>query len=823
MAKRFAGFKTETLQNKILPALGYSGPTDEKSINAFLASNPAAAAKMGKYTLAARRAIEGEQVKMAQGGAVSLEDRLNAQRQGFMSANQQAIINQANAAFRARQAPVQPVNTIGYNNPVQQPQMAPAKTPLQLAREALEQSPEYMAMQEYGQNTAPNAIDQNRVKELNEALRGSDLYKQFEQEAGTYAPQQPVNTIGYNGPIGQTPSPMTPVQPQPPQQPQQVPPHSHTVSMAKGGMIYANEGVDVQNDEEENQEDTTDTTPKTDSPANVMTKAVTSDPTKLVTTADVQAETGTGTGIAEGTGQLDDPEKATGTTAEGGPDVVAPDTPEAKTVETATVSKEVEDTLSKIEAATGKVGPDALAEAATMSPDQLASLGLTAAQISQAQTVKAPAPRKIEKGEMIEGSTVDMERVKKETNFEAATGAPSSDATVQGQLTGLMEDFEGGATPAWAAGAMRGAAAMMAARGLSASSMAGQAAIQAAMEAALPIAQSDASTFARFEQQNLSNRQQAAMFAAEKRAEFLGLEFNQEFQTRVANAAKISDIANMNFNAEQTIALENARLAQSVDLANLDARNAKVLADAAAMTQVDVANLNNRQQAAVENAKSFLKMDLANLDNEQQMSVIRAQEVARALLSDQAAENATRQFNATSQNQVEQFFASLSTQVAQFNTEQSNAMSRFNAGEANALAQFNTQQKNARDQFNATNHLVIAQANAAWAQAVTTADNAAQNQANRDAALFANNLTMTAYNNIVQRDRDVLAWAWQSGENAAQRDANILIAKIQEESARYRADVDAASTAASTGSAGSAAFGKFLGQLAINAADLIFG
>ncbi len=697
MAKRFAGFKTETLQNKILPALGYSGPMSDKSINAFLASNPAAAAKMGKYTLAARRAIEGEQVKMAGGGTVL----------------------------------------------------------------------------------------QNRVTEVSQPM---------------------TQTLGQE-PIAQ-----------PPQQPPQVPPHSHTVSMAKGGVVYAAEGVDVQNDSEEEE----DTTIKTESPSNVFTKAITTDPTKLVTTAGVQAETGEDTGITEGSGQLGDVEEAAAIKAGRGPDVVEPETPEVKTVDTATVSAEVEDTLSKIEAATGKVGPDALAEASTMSPDELATLGLTAAQISQAQTVKAPAPRGIEEGEMIEGSTVDMERVKKEINFEAATGAPSSDATVQGQLTGLMEDFEGGATPAWAAGAMRNAAAMMAARGLSSSSMAGQAAIQAAMESALPIAQSDASTFARFEQQNLSNRQQAAMFAAEKRAEFLGMEFNQEFQTRVANAAKISDIANMNFTAEQTIALENARLAQSVDLANLDARNAKVLADAAAMTQIDVANLNNRQQAAVENAKSFLKMDLANLDNEQQMAVIRAQEVSRALLSDQAAENATRQFNATSENQVEQFFASLSTQVAQFNTEQKNALSRFNAGEANALAQFNTQQKNARDQFNATNHLVIAQANAAWAQAVTTADNAAQNQVNRDAALFANNLTMTAYNNIVQRDRDVLAWAWQSGENAAQRDANILISKIQEESARYEADVAAASRAASSGSAGSAAFGKFLGQLAINAADLIF-
>jgi hypothetical protein len=551
-----------------------------------------------------------------------------------------------------------------------------------------------------------------------------------------------------------------------------------------------------------------------------MTKAITSDPTKLVTTAGVVSDTGEGTTIAEGTGQAGEAGTVTTTTAEEAPSAVAAEKPEAATVSTKTVSTEVEDTLSKVEAATGKVGPDALAEAATMSPDKLASLGLTAAQISQAQTVKAPAPRKIEKGEMIEGATVDMERVKKEVNFEAATGAPSTDATVQGQLTGLMEDFEGGATPAWAAGAMRGAAAMMAARGLSASSMAGQAAIQAAMESALPIAQADASTFARFEQQNLSNRQQTAMFAAEKRAEFLGMEFTQEFQTRVANAAKISDIANMNFNAEQTIALENARLAQSVDLANLDARNAKVLADAAAMSQVDITNLNNRQQAAVENAKSFLKMDMANLENEQQMSVIKAQEIARALLSDQAAENASRQFNATSENQVNQFFASLATQVSQFNTEQANAMSRFNAGEANAIAQFNAQQQNARDQFNATNHLVVAQANAAWAQAVTTAANAEQNQANRDAALVANNLTMTAYNNIVQRDRDVLAWAWQSGENAAERDANILMEKIRDESARYAADIKAA---ADKGSAGSAALGSFLGQLAINAANLVFG
>ena len=67
MAQKFVGFKPETIQKKILPALGYNGPTDEKSINLFLASNPAAAAKMGKYTMAARQMVEGKPINANRG------------------------------------------------------------------------------------------------------------------------------------------------------------------------------------------------------------------------------------------------------------------------------------------------------------------------------------------------------------------------------------------------------------------------------------------------------------------------------------------------------------------------------------------------------------------------------------------------------------------------------------------------------------------------------------------------------------------------------------------------------------------------------------
>jgi hypothetical protein len=605
MAKKFAGFKPETLQNKILPALGYNGPTDDKSINQFLAANPAAAAKMGKYTLAARRAVEGSPVKMNQGGMGS---------------------------------------------------------------------------------------------------------------------------------------------------------------------------------------------------ASQMTKAITADPKKLTQKAQIAQDDGGAAALVDPMAGQAAAAPQQVTPAQAAPAAAAQAAPAqpAAQVQAQQAAPAVNQALQQQQAAQGQVSQQAQMQAAQGDPTQLSQLGLQAAQGQAAQVQGAPT-RQLETGELISGSTVDQQKVEDIYGDEKLEAA-----TVQDEMADLMQDFQGGKTPPWAAGAMRNANAMLAARGIGASSMAGMAVVQAAMEAALPIAQMDA-----------ANKQQVAMESARQRAQFLNMEFTQEFQTKVQNAAKISEIANMNFTADQQVALENARMAQTMNLANLDNRQAKVMADAASMSQMDMANLNNRQQAQVQNAQAFLQMDMTNLNNEQQMNMFKAQERVNSLMSDTAAENAARQFNATSQNQTDQFFASLQTQVSQFNTEQGNAMARFNAGEANALGQFNAAQANAREQFNATNHLVVAQANAQWAQSVTTAANAAQNQANRDAALAANNLTMTAYNNIVQRERDTLAWAWQSGENAAQRDANIAIAKINAEaSAGAGGDTDDIGL--------SSAAGTFLGQIAINAADLLF-
>ena len=480
------------------------------------------------------------------------------------------------------------------------------------------------------------------------------------------------------------------------------------------------------------------------------------------------------------------------TVAETAEAVDAPEVTPAVTYEAIEATADVSAVLDRLEAATGKPSAEALVDAQTMNPQQLAQLGISPAQIAEAQKVADVEARKLQDGELISGSTVDMDRVKAETNFQAATGAPSSDATVQGQLTGLMEDFEGKSPPAWAAGAMRNAASKMASRGLSASSMAGQAMIQAAMESALPIAVQDSQTSAKFELANLSNKQQTAMFAAEKRADFLGLEFNQEFQSRVANSAKISQIANMNFTAEQQVALENARMAQTVDLTNLNAKNAKILADVAAMSQLDMTNLNNRQQSAVQNAKAFLDTDMANLANTQQTALMKNQQLTNALLTDQAAMNASKQFNASSENQTNQFFSNLGANIAMYNSEQANAMNKFNAGEANAIDQYNATQRTAREQFNATNALVVAQANASWSQSITTAETAAMNQSNRDAAMTANQFTVAAYNNVLQEERDMISYAYKIAESEAERALRIQLQAMQNEvsMAEVQANID---------------------------------
>ena len=416
--------------------------------------------------------------------------------------------------------------------------------------------------------------------------------------------------------------------------------------------------------------------------------------------------------------------------------------------------------------------------------------------------VEAVAKRVLDIKEKIDPVANAADAAKFTEEIEAATATPSEKATVKGQLAELMTDFEGGETPAWAAGALRAASAAMAARGLGSSSMAGQALVQAAMEASLPIAMADAGTFAKFESQNLSNRQQRAMLAAEQRATFMGQEFDQTFQAKVLNASKVSDIANLNFTAEQQVALENSRIANTVNLANLGNKQALIMAEAAALSQLELTSLNNRQIAEVKNSENLMAMDFANLSNVQAMNVFNAQTRTQALFSDVAAENAAEQFNATSQNQTDQFFASLTTQNSQFNVAQTNAINQFNAGETNAQSRFTSEMMNNREQFNANNKMAIEQSNVVWRRTVATADTESINRVNELNASAALGISNTAYNNMWQYFADTMENAYTATNSERDRMTKLAVAKLEVDSAfdvaKWQAD---ASSSAAMGNA----------------------
>jgi len=478
--------------------------------------------------------------------------------------------------------------------------------------------------------------------------------------------------------------------------------------------------------------------------------------------------------IKEGTGKLDDTDpKATTTTANKGDDVVAPT---AKKASTYTADKS-QDEVEKVDVTGATLDKDKINKIDAAQQDE-SSVSKLKAEQGEGIKMEDLEERKVEDGEMVDGSSVDVDAATKfAEEIKAAQGDPSAKATLAGQLEIFGKQFENG-TPNYAKPLMRKLRNKLAAEGIQGSDI-GEAMMTALTGQMVDMAKFDANTFAKFEGQNLSNRQQRAMLAAEQRARFMGQKFDQDFQAKVVNAAKISDIANMNFNAKQTVALENSRIANTMNLANLSNKQALVMAEAASLSQLDIANLNNRQQTAVQNAQNFLAVDMANLNNEQQASMLKAQGSINAILSDTAAKNAQKQFNASSENQVNQFYDSLSTQVSQFNTAQNNAMEQFNAGQKNATSKFNTQIQNQRDQFNAQNSMVIAQSNVQWRRAIATGDTAAINRANELNAQALVNMSQMAYQNIWQQYGDSMERAWTSSENELNRLTTLATTKMQ--------------------------------------------
>jgi len=318
---------------------------------------------------------------------------------------------------------------------------------------------------------------------------------------------------------------------------------------------------------------------------------------------------------------------------------------------------------------------------------------------------------------------------------------------------------------------------------------------------------------------NLNKTMQTNIKNAELAQQMGIANLNVDQQTAMANANTVANMDMTKFNNEQQVVLANSKFMQTATLANLNAKQQAAMQNATAMASLDLATVDQRTRLAVTNAQSFLSMDMANLSNEQQASMLKSQMEQQQLLSNQSADNASKQFNASSENQTNQFMASLANQVEQFNANQLNTAEQFNASQTNArdalefqveadlekanasmvnqINQFNETTAFERNKFNTANAQAIEQSNLAWRRQSNTINTAAANQVSMQNAQNAFNMTSQAQSFLWQELRDQANYTFQAGENEENRKAQLYAQALANEGGsaeNWKSNVDSIGT-----------------------------
>ena len=370
------------------------------------------------------------------------------------------------------------------------------------------------------------------------------------------------------------------------------------------------------------------------------------------------------------------------------------------------------------------------------------------------------------------------------------------EALVSTQINALLEGMESGEIPNFAKPAVAAVNEMLAARGLTASTVGRDSLFNAIIQSAMPIAQSNAQSIKESVMQQKGIEAQAELQNAQMRQ-----------QTALTNADKVFNMDMANLANEQQTVLSNSKFLQTVTLTNSSNEQQATMQNAAVLAQLDLATLDSNTKLTAQNAQAFLGMDMTNLNNEQQVELLKGQQAQQTLLSNQAATNASLQFNAASQNQVNQFMATVGQQTKQFNTSQANSMEQFNAAQKNAAAarktasdldiaktdaalassinQFNAKQNFAREQFNTQAAQIIIQSDTKYRRDLNTANTAAINAVNQQNAQNAFGLSSQAQAFMWQEMRDQADFAFKAYDNNQQRIANMYVEMLGNESVNY--------------------------------------
>ena len=458
------------------------------------------------------------------------------------------------------------------------------------------------------------------------------------------------------------------------------------------------------------------------------------------------------------------------------------------------------DRVTPVEGAEVEIEPGALAQrvVGTLSDEAKASAaqvaGTSLARITRAKKQLRNAGLSEEDITSLGNDPEDLEA--RLTDFTEAqrgmiAGLPK-EALVSNQMDSLLSGMENGEIPTWARPAVASVEAMLAKRGLSASSVGRDNLFNAIIQSAVPLAQSNAQAI----QQSVSQQK-----SIEAQAELQNAQMRQ--QTALSNADKVFNLNMAQFNADQQTELSNSKFMQTISLTEASNEQQATIQNAVLMSQANLAEANIEGQRRIQNAKNFLAVDMANLNNKQQANVLQAQQEQQRMLSNQAATNAARQFNAASENQTQQFMANLNAQMEQFNSQQINASKQFNAQQTNAaearragrdadlnkanaaivnqVRQFNEQIDFNRDQFNTQNALAIQQSNVEWRRRANLADTAAQNAINQENAKMTFSMTSAAQSFLWQELRDQADYNFRWANDTATRKVQAMIAAASAE------------------------------------------
>ena len=428
-----------------------------------------------------------------------------------------------------------------------------------------------------------------------------------------------------------------------------------------------------------------------------------------------------------------------------------------------------------VERVVGTVSPEAMATAAqtagttlsrvTRAKKQLRNSGMSEEDI----TALGNDPESLEDRLM---SLTEKER--------GVIGDLPEEALVSNQLDSLLKGMESGEIPTWAGPAVSAVEQMLARRGLSASTVGRDNLFNAIIQSAVPLAQSNAQAIQASVAQSRDIEAREALANAQMRQ-----------QTALQNAGNVFQMDMAQFSADQQTALSNSKFLQTVGLTEASNNQQAAIQNAVIATQVNMQNATLLQQARSQNAKSFLAMDMANLSNKQQAAVVTAQFQNQVLLSDQAASNAAKQFNSASENQTNQFMASLAQQVELSNADRADRMTISNNAAINARAaaqagieadlaktnaaletdinKTNAELEYRRDAFNATNSAAVKASNVAWRRNANTINTAAANTIAMQNTMNAFNLGTAELAYLWQEARDNASFAFQGAEREEDR------------------------------------------------------